>query len=90
MTHAKTPCHVFTVQRSLVLVENWCCAFLQVDGATALHIASYKGHLEVVELLLANWANPNIRDKVKTDSSAHTELSNGVWYCSYSGKFCNA
>ena len=39
---------------------------LQVDGATALHVASRKGDLEVVELLLANWANPNIRDKVKT------------------------
>ena len=44
----------------------WLHSTLQVNGATALHIASYKGHLEVVELLLANWANPNLRDKVKT------------------------
>ena len=43
----------------------WLYSTLQ-DGVTALHVASYKGHLEVVELLLANWANPNIRDKVKT------------------------
>ena len=43
----------------------WLYSPLQ-DGLTALHVASYKGHLEVVEVLLANWANPNIRDKVKT------------------------
>ena len=39
--------------------------FYPQDGVTALHVASYKGHLKVVELLLANWANPNLRDKVK-------------------------
>ena len=58
----------------------WLCSTLQ-DGVTALHAASYMGHLEVVELLLANWANPNIRDKVKQYSGMHTELNNGIWYC---------
>ena len=66
----------------------WLHSTLQ-DGLTALHVASYKGHLEVVELLLGAWANPNLRDKVKTVQ----------WYaykteqCSmalYRGKFCNA
>ena len=51
------------------------------DGVTALHAASFKGHLEVVELLLANWANPNLRDKVKQYSAVCTKLSNGVWCC---------
>ena len=43
----------------------WLCSTLQ-DDLTALHVASFKGHQEVVELLLGAWANPNLRDKVKT------------------------
>ena len=51
-----------------VVLELFCVVtFYPIqDGFTALHAASFKGHLEVVELLLAYWANPNIRDKVKT------------------------
>ena len=43
----------------------WLHSILQ-GGVTALHVASFKGHQEVVELLLGAWANPNLRDKVKT------------------------
>ena len=43
----------------------WLHSTLQ-DGLTALHVASFKGHHKVVELLLGAWANPNLRDKVKT------------------------
>jgi hypothetical protein len=31
-------------------------------GAAALHLAAERGHLHVVQLLLRNWANPNIID----------------------------
>ena len=61
----------------------WLHSTLQ-DGLTALHVASFKGHQEVVEVLLRAWANPNLRDKVKTvqSSGVHTKLSNeyGI-YC---------
>ena len=43
----------------------WLYSTLQ-DGFTALHLASFKGHQKVVELLLDNRANPNLQDKVKT------------------------
>jgi len=33
------------------------------DGCTALHIAEYKGHSDMVELLLARSADPSIRNK---------------------------
>ena len=52
----------------------WLYSTLQ-DGVTALHVASFKGHHEVVELLLGAWANPNLRDKVQY-SDVHTKLSN--------------
>ena len=55
----------------------WLHSTLQEDGVTALHVASFRGHHKVVELLLANWANPNIRDKVKQYGGVHTKLNNG-------------
>ena len=48
------------------------------NGVTALHLASFKGHHKVVELLLGAWANPNLRDKVKQYSGVHTEINSGV------------
>ena len=52
------------------------------DNETALDRASYEGHHKVVQLLLGAGANPDLRDKVRTehDSSVHVDLSNGRWY----------
>lgn len=33
-----------------------------VDGSTALHLAAYAGALSLIELLLLNGANPDLRD----------------------------
>ena len=35
------------------------------DGDTALNVASYNGHVELVQLLLHNNADVNIQDKVR-------------------------
>ena len=51
------------------------------NGVTALHLASFKSHHKVVEVLLGAWANPNLRDKVKQYSDMQTELNSGVSYC---------
>ena len=39
-----------------------------IYGETALHRASYNGSKDVVELLLANGADPNIQTKVRSSS----------------------
>ena len=45
------------------------------DGQTPLYTASYRGHTDVVRILLENKADPNISDKVscsvKTISNGH-------------------
>jgi ankyrin repeat protein len=40
------------------------------DGMTALHAAAYRGHLQVIEMLLQAGANPDIR--AHADSAAHS------------------
>ena len=42
--------------------------FSPQDGGTALHKASWNGHLEVVKLLVQSHANVNVKDKVSTES----------------------
>ena len=67
------------------------------DGATALHTAAYTGNVSLVELLLLNGANPDVRDswgrlppalgnppsqpKVSQDHIESKQLSNHV--CTY-------
>ena len=48
------------------MVVTLSCS-LQGDR-TPLHFASYYGHLTEVELLLTAGANPDLQNKVKTDS----------------------
>jgi ankyrin repeat protein len=47
-------------------------------GQTALHIASYHGHVAVVLLLLEYGADPNVRDKYgRTPSDFASEMGRG-------------
>ena len=68
---------------STVIVEpshvvSLTCSIIQ-NNETPLDLASYKGHHNVVELLLAAGASSDLQDKVRTeqDSCVHVNLSNG-------------
>ena len=49
-------------------------------GWSALHVASEKGHLEVVKCLLEKGANINDKDEVRYISSIH--------YCPFDNSLC--
>jgi len=44
-------------------ITVWFCVSQSGDGSTALHLAAYQGAVSLVELLLLNGAQADIRDK---------------------------
>ena len=57
-----------------IVLACFCSPFYVQNGQTALYIASYKGHDQIVELLLRREADVNHQVKVKLQSVFFIQL----------------